>query len=160
MSWGPERRGPALAAIAGLIAMQLCACAPKSAQGMNTTALDNQIAAAIGDPSTCLLLADAATGKVIYRYGGDFNCTRTLPACDFSGVMNAKAGLQYATRPGGRMASCASVPDGSRQVGWVAGRVQSTKRALIFSAVMEGERALPGHEMNARLYDAFQKAGL
>jgi hypothetical protein len=25
---------------------------------------------------------------------------------------------------------------------------------------MEGQNALPGHEMNARLFDAFQKAGL
>lgn len=154
------RRALALAAIAGLIAAPLGACAPKSAQGLDTTALDSQIAAAIGDPTTCLLLADGATGKVVYRFGPDFNCSRTLPACDFAGVMNAKAGLQYAKRPGGRMASCASVPDGSRRVGWVAGRVQSAKRDLVFSAVMEGERALPGIEMNARLYDAFQKAGL
>ena len=142
------------------IAAALCACTPKSAQGLNANLLDNQIAAAIGDPSTCLLLADAKSGRVVYRYGTDFNCRRTLPACDVSGAMNAQAGLQYAARPGGRMASCASLPDGSRQVGWAAGRVQSTKRDLIFSAVMEGERALPGHEMNARLYDAFQKAGL
>jgi hypothetical protein len=154
------RRALALAAIAGLAAIQLGACTPKSAQGLNTSLLDNQIAAAIGDPSTCVLLADGQTGKVVYRYGADFNCARTLPACDFSGVMNAKAGLHYAKRPGGRLASCASVPDGSRQVGWAEGRVQSAKRNLIFSAVMEGERALPGHEMNARLYDAFQKAGL
>ena len=150
----------AIAAIAGLIAAPLSACAPKSAQGLQTSQLDNQIAAAIGDPTTCLLLADGKTGKVVYRYGSDFNCDRTLPACDVAGVINAKAALQYATRPGGRMASCASVPDGSRQVGWAAGRVQSTKRDLVFSAVMEGERALPGHEINARLFDAFQKAGL
>jgi hypothetical protein len=125
-----------------------------------TSQLDSQVAATIGDPTTCLLLADAKTGQVIYRYGADFNCTRTLPACDFSGVMNAKGAMQYATRPGGRMASCPSVPDGSRMVGWAEGRVQSTKRDLTFSAVMEGERALPGHEINARLFDAFQKAGL
>ena len=152
------RRALALAAIA--LASGLGACTPKSAQGLPTSQLDNQIAAAIGDPSTCLLLADGKTGQVVYRYGDDFNCARTLPACDFSGVLNAKAALQYARRPGGRMASCASTPDGSRQVGWDAGRVQSPKRDLIFSAVMEGERALPGHEMNARLFDAFQKAGL
>ena len=153
-------RALALAAIAGLTIAPFGACAPKSAAGLNTAALDNQIAAAIGDPTTCLLLADGATGKVVYRYGADFNCQRTLPACDFAGVINARAALQYARRPGGRMASCASTPDGSRQVGWVAGRVQSTKRDLVFSAVMEGERALPGIEMNARLYDAFQTAGL
>jgi hypothetical protein len=150
----------AFAAGALLTTAALGACTPKSAQGLQSTPLDNQVAAAIGDPSTCLLLADGASGKVVYRYGTDFNCTRTMPACDFSGDINAKGALQYAKRPGGRMASCPSVPDGSRTVGWAEGRVQSTKRSLVYSAVMEGQRALPGHEINARLYDAFQKAGL
>ena len=142
------------------LAAGLAACAPRGPQGVQAAQLDNQIAAAIGDPSTCLLLADAATGKVVYQYGVAFNCDRTLPACDRPGVMNAHDGLRYATQAGGRMASCASLPDGSRHVGWVGGRVQSSKRNLVFSAVMEGQRALPGHEMNARLYDAFQGAGL
>lgn len=155
------RRAPAFAATAALLAATvLGACTPKSAQGLQASPLDNQVAAAIGDPSTCLLLADGVSGKVVYRYGTDFNCSRTMPACDVSGVMNAKGALQYAKRPGGRMASCPSVADGSRTVGWAEGRVQSTKRDLVYSAVMEGERALPGHEINARLYDAFQKAGL
>jgi hypothetical protein len=148
----------ALAALA--IAASLGACAPHSAEGISTTKLDAAIAQAIGDPTTCVLLADRATGKVIYRYGENFNCGRTLPECDADGVINANAALQFATRPGGRMASCPSLPDGSRMVGWAEGRVQSSKRDLIYSAVMEGQRALPGHEMNARLYDAFAKAGL
>ena len=153
----------ALAVVA--IAILLAACAPHgggatSAGGLPTTQLDNQIAAAIGDPTTCVLLADAATGKVLYRYGDDFNCARGLPACDAPGLINDKTALQFATRPGGRFASCISLPDGSRQVGWAEGAVQSTKRSLVYSAVMEGQRALPGHEINARLYDAFQKAGL
>ena len=152
---------PALALlVAAGIGAGLGACTPKSAQGLQTSQLDNQVAAAIGDPTTCLLLADRASGKVVYRYGTDFNCARALPACDLAGVTTAKAALQYAARPGGRMASCASLPDGSRQVGWAEGRVQSAKRDLTYSAVMEGERALPGHEINARLFDAFQKAGL
>ncbi|HZZ89361.1 MAG TPA: hypothetical protein VFE13_13615 [Caulobacteraceae bacterium] len=127
---------------------------------MGSSQLDNQIAAAIGDPTTCVLLADRATGKVVYQYGVDFNCARGLPACDAPGTLNARSALQYATRPGGRFASCASLPDGSRMVGWAEAAAPSTKRDLIYSAVMEGQRALPGHEMNARLYDAFQKAGL
>lgn len=152
----------ALACVAAILfAASASACAPKSAQGLQNSQLDNQVAAAIGDPSTCLLLADGKTGKVVYRYGTDFNCSRALPACDASGVTNAKTALQFATRPGGRMASCPSVADGSRQVGWAEGRVQSVAgRDLVYSAVMEGDRALPGHEINARLFDAFQKAGL
>jgi len=149
---------PALAVLA--VAAGLCACGPHGPQGVPPTQLDTQIASAIGDPTTCLLLADGATGKVVYQYGVNFNCDRTLPACDKPGVMNAREALKYATQTGGRMASCASLPDGSRRVGWVEGRVQSNKHNLVFSAVMEGQRALPGHEMNARLYDAFQAAGL
>ena len=107
-----------------------------------------------------MLIADAATGKVLYRYGDDFNCARGLPACDAPGLINAKTALQFATRPGGRFASCNSLPDGSRQVGWAEGPVQSiASRSLVYSAVMEGQRALPGREMNARLYDAFRRRG-
>ena len=155
--------GRALAVVA--IAALLAACSPHggggtSAGGLPSSQLDNQIATAIGDPTTCVLLADAATGKVLYRYGDDFNCARGLPACDAPGLINAKSGLQFATKPGGRFASCNSLPDGSRTVGWAEGPVQSAKHKLIYSAVMEGQRALPGREMNARLYDAFSKAGL
>jgi len=136
------------------------ACAPPAGHGLNTGLLDDQIGKAIGDPATCVLVADRASGEVVYQYGADFNCSRPLPACDAPGVTSAKAALQFAARPGGRLASCASTPEGSRQVGWAEGRVRSKTRDLVFSAVMEGGRALPGHEINARLYDAFQAAGL
>jgi hypothetical protein len=144
----------------------LCACNPLAPSGgagsggLPSAQLDSQIAAAVGDPSTCVLVADAATGKELYRYGEHFNCDRELPACDAATPMNAHEALKLAGAPGGRMASCNTLPDGSRTVGWAEGKVQSTTRNLIYSAVMEGQRALPGHEINARLYDAFQKAGL
>jgi hypothetical protein len=152
---GAAGAGLALAAL-----LALAACMPKSGQSLPDSRLDNLVGNAIGDPATCLLLANARTGAVVYRYGDEFNCVRPLPACDSPGVMNAKAGLAFATRPGGRMQSCPSVPDGSRWVGWAEGRAPGKTRDLIYSAVMEGEHALPGHEMNARLYDAFTKAGL
>jgi len=154
-------------ATAILLLVVLCACSSKSGgvagiggSGLPSSQLDAQIAAAIGDPTTCVLLADKATGKVLYTYGTDFNCSRGLPACDSQTTLNAKAALQFATEPNSRFASCASLPDGSRMVGWAEGAVQSTKHSLVYSAVMEGQRALPGHEINARLYDAFSKAGL
>jgi hypothetical protein len=143
-----------------LAVLAVGACTPRSGQGLPHSQLDTLVAQAIGDPSTCLLLADAKTGAVVYRYGDAFNCARALPQCDAPGTMNATAALQFATRPGGRMQSCPSTPDGSRSVGWAEGRVPSTSRDLVYSAVMEGQNALPGHEINARLYDAFQKAGL
>jgi hypothetical protein len=142
------------------LAAALAGCGPRDAQGLHANRLDTLIAAAVGDPTTCVLLADAKTGKVVYRYGDDFNCTRALPACDSPATLNAHDALIFAARPGGRMQSCNSMADGSRTVGWAEGRVASPRRSLIYSAVMEGQRALPGHEINARLYDAFQKAGL
>jgi hypothetical protein len=151
------RQLAALAAFAAATA----ACAPPADRGIHDTRLDTQIARAIGDPSTCLLLADRKTGQVVYRYGDVFNCERQLPACDRSGSLNAQQALALASQPGGRLASCASVPDGSRMVGWAEEPVQSAKgRNLVYSAMMEGERALPGHEMNARLFEAFRKAGV
>jgi len=166
MLLAPMRRTLPILAIAVFAA----ACSPSGGgggvagiggAGLPSSKLDNQIATAIGDPTTCVLIAEAASGRVLYRYGDDFNCVRGLPACDAPGLLNAKIALQYATRPGGRFASCNSLPDGSRQVGWAEAPVQSVAgRKLVYSAVMEGQRALPGHEMNARLFDAFQKAGL
>jgi hypothetical protein len=155
----------ALASIAFATAAILCGCKPSGGGGLlggglPTNQLDNQIAAAIGDPTTCVLVADAASGKVVYRYGDDFNCVRGLPACDAPGLISANTALQFAAKPGGRFASCNSLPDGSRTVGWAEGPVQSSTRKLVYSAVMEGQRTLPGREINARLYDAFQKAGL
>jgi len=153
---------PLLRAVAlGLACSSLAACAPHGGGGASGEApasqLDNLIGAAIGDPSTCVLLARRDTGQVVYRYGDAFNCDRQLPACDRPGMLDARTALQFAAK--GRMASCPSSADGTRNVGWAAGSVPSKKgQNLVFSAVMEGERALPGHEMNARLYDAFSNA--
>jgi hypothetical protein len=142
-------------------AVLAAACTPAADRGMHDSRLDAQIAGAIGDPSTCVLLQDRKTGQIIYRYGTDFNCVRAMPACDRPGSTSAHDALAFASQPGGRMASCASNADGSRRVGWAEGPVASQKgRDLVYSAVMEGQRALPGHEINARLYDAFGKAGV
>lgn len=135
-------------------------CSGPRKSGLPADALDHAVAEAIGDPNTCLLLADRAGGKVLYQYGAPFNCIRGLPACDRPGFMSARQALALAGTAGGRQASCPSSADGSRSVGWAEGKVASRTRDLIYSAMMEGQTALPGHEMNARLYDAFQKAGL
>jgi len=136
------------------------ACTPPSGRGLNHDALDNAIGRAIGDPATCVLVADRASGTVVYRYGDSLECDRSLPRCDGPGTMTVQDALALATRPGGRLTSCPSNADGSRTVGWAAARVPNTKRDLIYSAVMEGERALPGQEISARLADAFANAGV
>jgi hypothetical protein len=146
------------AAMAGLAAN---GCSkPPSARGLPTDALHEAIAHAVGDPSTCVLLADRATRKVVYRYGEAFNCVRGLPACDRPGSLTATDALSLAATPGGRAVSCPSNADGSRLVGWAEGRANSQTRDLIYSATMEGENAFPGHELAARMDGAFAKAGL
>ncbi len=146
-------------AIAGAL-VAIAACTPPSARGLDHDALDNNIGAAIGDPATCVLLADRASGKVVYRFGEPQACDRALPACDAPGTLTAAGALAFAMRPNGRLVSCPSVPDGSRTVGWAAAHVPNSKRDLIYSAVMEGDHALPGQEISARLADAFADSGL
>jgi len=149
-----------LLALATLALVAACAPTPPSARGINKAALDSTVGAAIGDPSTCLLLADRASGRVVYRYGDHMQCDRPLPACDRPGTLGVDGALALAAQPGGWFASCASVPDGSRRVGWAAARAPMTRRDLVYAARMEGERALPGREINARLADAFLAARL
>jgi hypothetical protein len=143
-----------------MAAAALAGCSGPKRSGLPADALDHAVANAIGDPDTCLLLADGRSGRVLYRYGAPFNCIRGLPACDRPGFMSATQALALAGTAEGRRASCASNADGSRMVGWAEGKVASRTRDLVYSAMMEGQTALPGHEMNARLYDAFQKVGL
>ena len=147
--------------LAAGVALSLAGCdKPPAGGALPSDALDSAIAARIGDPTTCVLLADAATGKVVYTYGAQFNCTRSLPACDRPGSLSAQAALPLADTPDGRHASCNSLADGSRTVGWAQGRVTSAKRRLIYSAVMEGQRTLPGVEMAARLDNVFKDIDL
>jgi hypothetical protein len=125
-------------------------------------ALDDALGRAVGDPTTCVLVANRADRKILYRYGEGFNCERGLPACDRPGVLSAEQALSLANAtPEGRFASCNSNAAGDRTVGWAAGPVSSAhKRDLIYSAVMEGERTLPGREIGARVAEAFRNAGL
>ena len=150
------RRGPWGAALA----LGLAACARGAGGGLPGDALDQAIGGGIGDPTTCVIIAERATGKVLYRYGQLFNCVRGLPACDRPGFITARQALALADTADERGASCPSGADPGRRVGWAEGRVAGSKRDLIYSAVMEGERALPGQEMIARLTDAFARAGL
>ena len=141
-------------------ALILGACAKPAGNTLLSDALDSAIGPAIGDPSTCVILAERVGGKAVYQYGQDSNCTRALPACDRPGTLSAKSALALADTADGRRASCPSDAAATRSVGWAQGRVAAAKRDLVFSAVMEGERALPGREMSSRLADAFSKAGL
>jgi beta-lactamase class D len=62
----------------------------------------------------------------------------------------------------GESGSCASIADGSRQVGWWIGRLEGPKDDYVFAASLEGENgnALPGEEIKQRVKSAFAQAGL
>ena len=130
------------------------------ASNMPTDALDHAIGDAVGDPTTCVIIAERATRKSVYTYGESANCARELPPCDRPGTLSANAALALADKPDDRGASCPSNDDGSRRVGWAEGRVVSKRGNWIYSAMMEGEKTLPGQEISARLALAFKKAGL
>ncbi len=155
-----ELRPSGRAAPALMLALALAACAKSPGGGLPGDALDKAIGASIGDPTTCVVIAERSSHKILYAYGQRFNCVRGLPACDRPGYMTAQQALTLADTPDGRGASCPSNPEHSRNVGWAEGRIAGSKRDLIYSAVMEGDRALPGQEMMARLSDAFGSAGL
>ncbi len=160
MTGAQDRRVRDSLTAAGLIGLfAVSGCSGPAAEKLPVDSLHDAIAKAVGDPGTCVLIADAG-GKVLYRYGEAFNCVRGLPACDRPGDLSATEALQLAHTVGGRAASCPSLPDGSRAVGWAEGPVASRRRTLIYSAMMEGQTALPGHEIASRLDEAFATAGL
>lgn len=149
-----------LAAAAVLIA--LSACAPKGPEGVDTAVLDEAIGRAIGDPSTCVLLASKGAGEIVWRYGTHMTCARTLPSCEGEGTQTIDMLKDAALKGEARAISCPSLPDGSTSVAWAAGPVVSGGKNddLVYAAVMEGERTLPGREIAYRLERAFKKAGL
>ncbi|HEY9219895.1 MAG TPA: hypothetical protein VIO94_17745, partial [Phenylobacterium sp.] len=63
-----------------LLIAALAACSPKGPAGVDKSALDAEIGEAVGDPATCVLIADAK-GEQVYRFGTHAGCGRKLPAC-------------------------------------------------------------------------------
>lgn len=146
-----------IAVLAGLAAV-LAACSPGAPKGVDKAKLDDAVAAAVGDPSTCVLIAEVGGGQV-YRYGTHQTCGRALPACDGTQTRTAGDLLDaVAARPAAVAASCPTAADGSRSVGWAAGPIPG--RDLVYSAVMEGQTAPPGIVMADKLARAFAGVGL
>jgi len=148
-----ERAGAALAALS------LAACSPGAPPGVNRDDLDAAVSKAVGDPNTCVLIAEAGSGKVLYRYNSATTCAREFPACDAPGTRKLSSLLERAAKDGqARTLSCNTQADASRGVGWAAGPIAGTE--LVYAAMMEGERAFPGRMMADRLEGAFRKAGV
>lgn len=137
----------------------LGACAPEAPKGVSKEALDAAVSRAIGDPSTCVLIAERPGGKLVYRYNTHTACARSLPACEGAQSRTVHDLLELAVADGQKRAlSCNTAVDGSRGVGWAAGVIPG--KNLAYAAMMEGDRAFPGRMMAERLEGAFAKAGL
>jgi hypothetical protein len=150
--------------ISGLLivaGLALAACSPKLPKGVDEALLADSVGRAIGGPNTCVLLADKA-GKVVWTGGGYITCARNLPTCG-GATTTAQTVLDGAIGKPSRFASCPSGP-GVNTVGWAMGPVPVSDgkpdRGLSYVAVMEGERALPGREVQERVEEAFARAGL
>ncbi len=140
-----------------LAALALSACAPDAPPGVDRDALDAAVSKAVGDPATCVLIARAGSGRVLYRYNSATACDRELPSCEAAG--KTKVARLLKTTAGDRQPrrlSCDTFGDGSRGVGWAAGPIEGTD--LVYAAMMEGERAFPGLMMAQRLDGAFRRA--
>jgi hypothetical protein len=142
-----------------LAVLALCACSPTAPEGVDEATLDDAVSKAIGDPTTCVMIAERGTGKVVYRYNTNTMCDRDLPSCEGPGTRKVADLVKLTAKDGQpRTLSCDSTADASRGVGWAAGPVAG--KPLVYAAVMEGDRAFPGRMMAERLTSAFRKAGL
>ena len=148
-------------AVLTFVALALGACSPGAPKGVDKDTLDAAVSRAIGDPDSCLLIAEQASGKLVYRYNTHTACARPLPACAGAATQTQTIEqLLKATQKDGqpRTLSCSSTTDASRGVGWASGPIPG--KGLVYAAMMEGDRAFPGRMMADRLAHAFKDAGL
>src|SRR5438552_732457 len=113
------RSRPPLEALALAGALALAACAPSGPPGVDRDELDAQVSKAIGDPASCLLIAKAGSGRVLYRYNSATACDRELPNCTPDGQPQGKTKVKRLLEATAkdrqpRMLSCRSTADGSR----------------------------------------------
>lgn len=145
--------------VAAVTASGLAACSPEAPSGVSKDQLDAAVSKAIGDPNTCVLIAEVPSGKTVYRYNTATACAKAYPACEKPGEMKVGDLLEASVKDGKpRTLSCDTLADGSRGVGWASGPIPG--KPLVYAAVMEGDRSFPGMMMADRLDGAFRRAGL
>ena len=143
-----------------LAAAGLSACSPKLPADVDEAVLTKAIGKSIGSPSTCVIVADDR-GRTVWRGGGYITCSRNLPTCQGGETTTAADVLKAGLGKPARFTSCPTT--GANTVGWAIGPVPTSAgkppQALTYVAVMEGEKALPGLEIQDRVERAFKKAG-
>ena len=153
----PLSRFAALAPLGLTLGLALAACSPTAPPGVDRDDLDDAVSHAVGDPNTCVMIAEAGSGKVVYRYNSATTCVQEWPACDQPKSIKLRVLLEAVAKDRQhRRLSCNTTADASRGVGWAAGPIAGTQ--LVYAAVMEGDRAFPGRMMAERLDGAFRRA--
>ena len=132
-------------------ALAMAACSPSGPKGVDTNVLAEAVGEAVGDPGTCVVLAERGSGKIVWRSAKSYVCGRTLPSC----VTPAERSVEDLAK---EAAKGAVLTTGCSNVTWAAGPTR--RENLVYAAVMQGERALPGIEIARRLDKAFERAGL
>jgi hypothetical protein len=130
----------------------LAACAPSGPKGVDPDVLAQAVGEAVGDPGTCVVLAERESGKVVWRSAKSYVCGRTLPSCVAPTETSVEGLAKRVAKTGGVLMT------GCSNVSWSAGPTR--REDIVFAAVMQGERALPGIEIARRLDKAFERAGL
>jgi hypothetical protein len=142
-----------------ILAGALCACAPTAPKGVSKDKLDDAVGGAIGDPASCVLIAERTSGKVVYQYNNHIACGRQLPACDGKTTQTVQQVLKATIADGQpRLSSCTWPNDPSKGISWASGPIPG--KDLTYAALMEGQRALPGRMIAERLEDAFKASGV
>ena len=146
------------------VLLLLAGCEKPAPGGVDLDALNNAIGSAVGDPATCVILAEKDTGKVVYRLGEPRICRREFTDCRTPPtVISADALIALAAKGDERAESC-DIQGGASRVAWASGPVTAGAGAkhgpLVYAVNMEGVNALPGREIKARLEPALAQAGL
>ena len=138
----------------------VAACSPPLPSGVDPDALKAAVGKAVGDPNTCVVLAEAGTGRSVWRYGSSRACGTAWPACSGAKVRTVDQLMKTSGREGAEIrASCPSNADQSRSVAWAAGPAPG-RPGLVFTAVMEGPNTPPGVVLGDKLRTAFERGGL
>jgi hypothetical protein len=146
-------------AVLAWAALALSACAPGAPKGVDKEKLDEAVSDAVGDPATCLMIAEQPTGKMVYRYNTATACDRALPSCEGAGQRKLKDLLDEVAKDGQRReVSCNTTADASRGVSWLA--APTGRKGLVYAAVMEGTRTFPARMMADRIEPRLHDLGL
>lgn len=137
----------------------LSACAPPLPKGVSASDLETALDDKVGDLNTCVLVAKAGSGDLVYRYGTHVACGTAWPTCLGTSLTTADAQLAPVARSrSASNLSCLTKPDGSRSVAWASGAVEGHPD-LVYVAVMEGTTTPPGMVVAEHLASAFRSAG-